>query len=259
MRVQKSRTPARGRPTEEGSVHTLSWRAKSEDVLDRLAGLRATWIADAVWRPAWAKFVAEVGRLTSHWPNVLGLRVGGTIDPEEARVLAWSEEPRVGAGPHPAPMLRPLFQALAASTSPDEIDRLLKPPAPLPLPKAPKTSAEARSQYLEIRALYTRERIAIRHGHRRRAELAEAIAAAQARFRSVWRTVWLAMADGVAGDPMKARALATRLHRESLETLATLFGARPAVETLLDAAEPMPKPKRPRPKKKAAKHGRSKR
>jgi hypothetical protein len=205
----------RGRPVEEGAVHAASWRARAEDVVARMNSIREAWTLDSTCRAAWAAIVDLAGELTAAWPEAMARRVAGVTSPAEVSLLPWTLE-------------RPVKDALAGVVDLVKIlaCKITDPPEPLELAPAPATAAAAREQWLCVRMDYTRVRIAVRRGHRRRDDLRWRIDDAASRAVAAAASVWLARADSAAGDYERALALAQSVRRELLNALARALDDR---------------------------------
>jgi len=247
----------RGHPIEEGRVHTASWRAKTEDVTDRLNTLRETWISVRVWRPAWRQYVGAVGKLMRPWPGALA-KWAGAISPEQVKHISWAEVPRVDPprptdealervgltlkqwraqleAPPPAiirHLLEELSGALEAPT--ERLAAVLIPPPLQKLPPSPKTSAAARKQWLEARTAYTRQRLAVRKGHRRRAELEDDLKKAIVQARTAWLNLWPFVALRSVGSERAALKEARQLRRAILSQLEKLDESGAGIEDFVD-------------------------
>jgi hypothetical protein len=165
-----------------------------------------------------------IGRRAGQWLRPTpGWR--GWLDPAvmaAVRALDAAEAERRAV----APLMRPLLDGLADHLETDRawaaLFRVLAPPSPRRLPPIPRTSAAARAQWLTVRTEYVRQRLAVRRGHRRRAELSALITAAFGEFRTSWWSGWPSAVLPAAGDHTQALERAEQLHAEALARLATL-------------------------------------
>lgn len=216
--MKKNNNSARsvGRPVEEGPVHIASWRARSEDLLDRHR-LLTDFIADEEWMPLWREAIREVARLMAGWPQHMAATIGRLEhSSEDARLYSWTVQ-----WSWPA-MVDGVVSMLGL-----HVEYITRAPSPLDLPELeiePDTSAEARREWLDVRTRYTKKKIASRRHHRRRSDLRFDLENARFLFRSALVNVWLTGATRYAGDEAGARAFAENLIRESLERLAKLSG-----------------------------------
>lgn len=169
------------------------------------------------WRPA-----ARAGIAT-----LAARGVGIEID-DDGRWMPW--DPAVGM-PHmpaaPDPWMRPLLDELASmipsSAAWRGLQAGLTPAAVEPLPPPPQDVHEARAQWRAARSAYRQARVAIRRGHRRRADVTAQVVEAIATFRARW---WQARDElaRLAGDPEAVRARAEQIRHETLAQLLSLGG-----------------------------------
>lgn len=219
----------------------------------RLGALQRRLVELPAVAAAWGGLVDLVERQTAPWVGELAAVAGGVAAGTEGAIrLAWADEPRrpwIGCGwVEPlAPLLRPRLEALAADLGASAeqarlVGLLLEPAAPK-RPAMPATTADARRAFREASAALKLAEAELFDGqHVARQAVVEALASAQAAFRSIWWS-WAARGDDVAGKADVARSVAAALHAEAVAALRhALDGladapAAAAVETAVEAGE----------------------
>ncbi len=147
----------------------------------------------------------------------------------------WTPErhlppPRSEEDLRPIPFIDPFLERVQSAVAPafDPLAATLaSTDAPAPRPE-PSGVDEARRQWREARSSYREQRVAIRRGHRRRADVVRSIEMA-IRTHTVRWVRWGSSARGHAGDEMAARTSAERWRETALRDLATLGGIVPLV------------------------------
>jgi len=233
------------------SVLLSDYLAHSEDFRDRTEQLRREWVADNVWTLAWRRVVVRVDRLTRRWPAQLADRLG-SLHRDQQDLVAWCDGPRV-LPPQPAAclgpeafaawqarcaelsalpgLMRPLLAdaaaALRAAGSLVTLSRALVAPPPARAPRRPRTVDAARDAWRQARADFRRARVVIRRGHRRRADVIQAINLAIVTWRNSW---WAArgVLASLAADRAGAFAFAQQLRIQTSAQFAMLGGLLPA-------------------------------
>lgn len=250
MAKKTTTRPRGGRPVEEGPIHTAAWRAKTEDTLDRLNHLRATWLSRAELEPCWAAVVQMVATETRHWPPRLTAWLTA-LTPAQHQLAIIAEEPvveppvpsdvwlkardltadawRATQPQRPPRILRPLMERFSGRVSTSHrawrtLAQVVAPPAPLPLPPEPTSAADARRQWLEARTAYTRARIEVRRGHMRRADVEEAITRAVQAHTLTWWRAWPLIVERHLDTPDAARQAVEHVRTQTLADLRRAFG-----------------------------------
>lgn len=143
------------------------------------------------------------------------------LEPETRAAIA-DLDAREAERRYPKPLLRPLLEEVAQSVSTSSEVRALQAALSVAVapasPPLPQTVDDARVAWRAARSSYRQARVAVRHGHRRRAELVAQIPLAIQRWRARW---WHARRElvGMAGDPAQLRAFVENVHREALAQL----------------------------------------
>jgi hypothetical protein len=243
-----ARRRAPGDPAAE-QAKRQDYLSHAEDLDDRRRHLEREWIASGTWRPLWRRCVAALERLTRAWPRRLAERVAAVTADELPRLLRadgpWVDPPapwpallaqqgitldewRARQPGRPAPVMRPLLEALAAAVEADPAHRALfgalATPRPAAAASAPTTTAAGRARWREARAAFRSARVAVRRGHDRRADVHAQVLAAIEESRLVWER-WPGHMLHAAGDPAAALAAGHRLREEALAPLRRLAGA----------------------------------
>ena len=186
----------------------------------RLLELLAGPVGAHPWRPA---ALPAIAALAARGQGIDIRRDGAWLpwDPADgiSVPIAW-----------PAPVLRPLMNELAAAMEgpvSDHLEQALVEPAARRSPRTPTGADAAREAWRRARADFRRARVAIRRGHRRRVDVAQAIAAAVDTHTRAW---WASRHSlvGLAGDRHAVLEAAERLQVRTLHDLDTLGGLLPA-------------------------------
>jgi hypothetical protein len=196
---------------------------------DELRVLLAGPVDAHPWRPAATRLIADLAARGQG----IELRADGGW---------WAWDPSTGEPvppSRPAPVMRPLLQELSdhMQTAPEcvTLAKALATPSPRRRPPTATGPDAARGQWRRARAEYRRVRIAIRRGHRRRADVIAAVESAIDLHTRLW---WQGRHEVVAsaGDAAAVVRHAARLQTRTLERLSTLDGFVPAESPRRQAA-----------------------
>jgi len=262
--ARRLRRQLAGKDQVPDDVRLEDYASNAEDLRDRTEQLRREWLADGGWLPHWRAVVSLVSRVTSSWPATLADRLGA-FRRDQQDIVGWADGPRV-LPPQPADCLgpeafaawrtrcaelsarpglvRPLLEdaaaALRAAGSLVALGHVLAVPSPARPSRRPRSVDQARDAWRQARADYRRQRVAIRRGHHRRAEVVAAVASAI----SAWKFAWWGARGQLApfcADRAGALAFAEQLRVQTLKRLATLADMVPV--------EPVPSERRTTPRK----------